>query len=448
LFYLAALIQINSQNRFFQHKKLAIWFIGSLIFILIRASAIGQVKKPLPDSLNLNNQVDIFDVLRKWTGKAPKPQNALPQKGVRNLSLLPILGYTPANGFVIGGAISVTEFLGEPAHTNLSSALINVSLTTKSQLLLNLKYDVYLPGNKWYISGDNRLLFFNQNTYGLGIYGLKNQTYTLGLNGGEQITDSAQPMKFNYLRLYEVGLRQFAKHWYAGIGIMIDDNFKINDESLRLDSPVHLTSHYNYSKAYGFDTAHYSANGLSAHLMHDSRDNPIEPFKGNYINIAFRSNTVAFGSTQASTMLYYEYRTYIGLSKTIPRNVLAFWFWGVSVLSGSMPYLELPAITWDTYNRSGRGYIQGRFRGNNMVYGESEYRFRLTKNNLLGGVVFLNCTTASNPLTNQSIFNSLAPGYGFGLRILMNKNDRTNICIDYGRGDGFAGIYFNIREAF
>ncbi|MEJ0082749.1 MAG: hypothetical protein WDM78_17755 [Puia sp.] len=77
--------------------------------------------------MNLNNQVDIFDVLRKWTGKVPKPQNALPQKGVRNLSLLPIVGYTPANGFVIGAAISVTEFLGEPAKTNLSSALINVS---------------------------------------------------------------------------------------------------------------------------------------------------------------------------------------------------------------------------------------------------------------------------------------------------------------------------------
>lgn len=431
-----------------RHKKSVCGIIASLILFLNCLPVYGQEKKPFPDSLNFNKQVDIFDVLRKWTGKTAKPQNSLPQKGIKNLSLLPIVGYTPANGFVIGGAISVTEFLGEPVNTNLSSALINVSLTTKSQLLLNLKFDVYLPGNKWYISGDNRLLFFNQDTYGLGIYGLKDQTYVLGLNGGEQISDSAQPMKFNYVRLYETVLRQFARHWYAGLGIMIDDNFKINDQSLRLEPPVHLTSHYNYSKSYGFDTAHYSANGLSAHLMHDSRDNPIAPFKGNYFNMAFRTNTVAFGSTQASTMLYYEYRTYFGLNKNVPRDVLAFWIWGVSVLSGRMPYLELPAITWDTYNRSGRGYIQGRFRGDNMIYGETEYRFRLTKNNLLGGVIFLNCTTASNPLTQQSVFNSLAPGYGFGLRILMNKNDRTNICVDYGRGDGFAGIYFNIREAF
>ncbi len=428
-------------------KKTITALAGALLLLLFHVTTNAQSKMPLPDSLQLNKQVDIFDVLRKWTGKQAKPQN-VPEKGVKNLSLLPILGYTPANGFVIGGAISVTEFVGSPANTSLSSALINVSLTTKSQLLLNLKYDIYLPDNKWYISGDNRLLFFNQDTYGLGVYGLKNQTYTFGFNGGTQRTDSAQPMKFNYVRLYETALREFAKHWYAGIGLMIDDNFKINDQSLRLDSPIHLTSHYNYSKSYGFDTAHYSANGLSANLMHDSRDNPIEAFSGNYINLAFRFNPVAFGSTQASTMLYWEYRTYFGLKKSVPRDVLAFWFWGVSVTSGKMPYLELPAITWDTYNRSGRGYIQGRFRGDNMVYGETEYRFRITKNDLFGGVVFLNCTTASNPLTNQSVFSSLAPGYGFGLRIMMNKNDRTNICVDYGRGDGFAGIYFNIREAF
>jgi outer membrane protein assembly factor BamA len=325
-----------------------------------------------------------------------------------------------------------------------------VSLTTKQQILLNLRFDLYLNDNKWYVSGDNRLLFFTQPTYGLGIYGLQGQSYTFDLNGSNTSrTDSEQPMKFNYIRAYETFLRKFAKHWYAGVGLMIDDDFKIVDESLKLDTPnQHLTSHYVYSKAYGFDTAHYSANGLSFQIMHDSRDNPINAYKGNYLNIAFRVNPVAFGSTQSSTMLYYEYRTYIGVNKDIPRNLIAFWFWGVSVTSGHMPYLELPAITWDTYNRSGRGYIQGRFRGDNMVYGESEFRFQITKDGLFGGVAFVNCTTASNPLTGQSVFSSIAPGYGFGLRIMMNKNDRTNICVDYGMGDGFAGIYFNIREAF
>ncbi len=417
---------------------------------LIQIPGYGQEKTTTKDSTQVIKEVDIFDLLRKWGKKPEKKAVDTPQEKVKNLSLLPIVGYSPANGFVVGAAVSVTEFVGNPKDTRLSAALINVSLTTKSQILLNFRFDVYTSKNKWYLSGDNRLLFFTQPTYGLGIYGLQGQSYAFSFNGLSTKTKSVteQPMKFNYIRLYETFLRKITNHWYAGMGIMIDDNFKIDDQTLRLDSPVNLTSHYIYSKKYGFDTAHYSANGLSFQIMHDSRDNPVNAYSGNYINLNFRVNAVAFGSTQKSTMLYYEYRTYIGVSKNIPRNLIAFWFWGVNVISGQMPYLELPAITWDTYNRSGRGYIQGRFRGNNMEYGESEFRFRLSKDGLFGGVVFLNGTTASNPNTGQSVFSSIAPGYGFGLRIKMNKKDRTNIAVDYGMGAGFAGIYFNIREAF
>ncbi len=434
-----------------KNKIIVLPVICLLTVLLIQKSGYAQKKPPLPDSLHLAPvpQIDIFDVIRKWTGKPAKIVSDTPKRGEKNLSLLPIIGYSPANGFVLGAAVSVTEYHGDPKITRLSSALLNVSLTTQKQILLNLRFDYFTNGNKWYITGDNRLLFFAQPTYGLGIYGLQNQTYYFSVNGGDVARqDSAQPMRFNYIRLYETVSKHIYKKWYAGFGLMFDIDFNIKDQSLSVDSPVHLTSHYVYSKAYGFDTAHYSANGLSFQVIQDSRDNPINAYSGSYLNTTFRANPVAFGSTQSSTMLYYDLRKYIGVSKRIPRNVLAFWLWGTLNTSGSIPYLALPAITWDTYNRSGRGYIQGRFRGTNMVYEEAEFRYRITRNGLFGGVVFANFTTASNPLTGQKVFDSVAPGYGFGLRIMMNKKDRTNIASDYGMGDGFAGVYFNIREAF
>jgi hypothetical protein len=89
-------LEIHLQ-KLFSNKKLAPGFIGFLILCSCHLPASGQEKKPFPDSLNLNKQVDIFDVIRKWTGKTAKPQNTLPQKGIKNLSLLPIVGYTPAN---------------------------------------------------------------------------------------------------------------------------------------------------------------------------------------------------------------------------------------------------------------------------------------------------------------------------------------------------------------
>ncbi len=258
-----------------------------------------------------------------------------------------------------------------------------------------------------------------------------------------------QPMRFNYLRIYEAALKEVLPHWYAGLGINIDDHTSIDDQSLKLDTPNrYLTSHYAYSKQYGFNPEHYSTNGLSVQIIEDSRDNTVSPYKGYYAKISFRVNEKIFGGSQNSTMLYYEWRNYIGLQKSRPGHVLAFWSWGEFVTSGNVPYLALPSITWDTYGRSGRGYIQGRFRGKNMMYAESEYRLPISKDGLFGAVAFVNVTTASNPTTNQPLFDMLAPGYGIGLRINMNKKDRTNICVDYGRGLSSSGIYFNIRETF
>ena len=101
------------------------------------------------------------------------------------------------------------------------------------------------------------------------------------------------------------------------------------------------------------------------------------------------------------------------------------------------------------YNRSGRGYIQGRIRGENLAYNEAEYRFPISKSGLLGGVAFVNATTASNKMMNQQIFNDFAIGYGVGLRVKMSKKTKTNISIDYGRGrNGSGGVYINLQEVF
>lgn len=420
----------------------------SIILIL----TIKGFSQKLPENTipqNVVNPVDLIDVIRDLFNKQGSPRSDKIEQGVSNISLLPIVGYGPANGFVIGAAVSMSRLMGDPKTTQLSSALMSVSLTTKDQLLLCMRSNIYLPGNKWYIPGDIRFLLFAQPTYGLGIYGL-NQDVGFNING-TNLSRSVleQPMRFNYIRVYETALKEIFPYWYAGLGINIDAHSSIEDESLKLDTPNQfITSHYFYSVKYGFNPTHYSTNGLSINIIEDSRDNPINAFIGTYANLSFRVNEQIFGSTQSSTMLYYEWRNYIPLQIGRPGNVLAFWSWGQFVTSGNVPYLALPAIGWDTYGRSGRGYVQGRLRGKDMMYAESEYRLPISRNGLFGAVAFLNVSTASNPTTGQQLFGSLAPGYGFGLRINMNKKDRTNICVDYGRGQSSSGIYFNIQETF
>ena len=78
-----------------------------------------------------------------------------------------------------------------------------------------------------------------------------------------------------------------------------------------------------------------------------------------------------------------------------------------------------------------------------------EFRDTLTRNGFLGYVAFLNMTTIDSEAPGQRLFDSFAPGVGGGLRFLLNKKSRTNLCVDYGWGkDGSHGLYLAIQEAF
>ena len=125
-------------------------------------------------------------------------------------------------------------------------------------------------------------------------------------------------------------------------------------------------------------------------------------------------------------------------------------FWNLTWLSfgNQAPYLDLPSTGWDTYANMGRGYTQGRFRGRNLVYLETEYRAALLRNGLLGAVVFANMQTYSDyPDTSQ--FGRLLPGGGVGLRIKVNKQSNLNLAIDYGIGiGGSRGLFINLGEVF
>ena len=84
-----------------------------------------------------------------------------------------------------------------------------------------------------------------------------------------------------------------------------------------------------------------------------------------------------------------------------------------------------------------------------MLYGEVEYRASLMRNGLLGMVVFLNVTTVTNLETGERLFHSMAAGGGAGLRLLINKRSRTNLCFDVGFGkEGSRGVYLAVQEAF
>jgi hypothetical protein len=167
----------------------------------------------------------------------------------------------------------------------------------------------------------------------------------------------------------------------------------------------------------------------------------------------FRPNRQALGSTTNTEMLLLEGRAYVHPSRR-SANVLAFWSYNALTLKENPPFLDLPSTGWDTSSNLGRGYIQGRFRGKNLLYLESEYRFGLTRSRLLGGVVFANAQAVSEdaqrpdePIAKR--YDKVAPAVGAGLRVNLNKVSHTNLGIDYARGiQGSSSLSFNVGEVF
>ncbi|MCZ4408337.1 BamA/TamA family outer membrane protein [Cryomorphaceae bacterium 1068] len=369
---------------------------------------------------------------------------------------LPVLAANPAVGFMYGVAPSGSWMMGPTEMTHRSSFVGSVVYTTMNQLLITMKSNVFTKDDKWNLLGDWRYFITSQPTFGLGTGPQTSKLVSQGIEYDDgnftNGIDEAQMMEFNYFRFHQSALKRIEDtRFFVGVGYHLDIHSKIEDPLLDLDSvPPTITSHYGHSIVEGFNPEEYTASGVSINALYDSRDNAINPYSGRYAFANLRINPEFLGSSQSSSMLWLEYRDYFNLDENRPRHLIGFWAYGNFVTSGSVPYLDLPAVGWDQFGRSGRAYPQGRFRGEDILYSEVEYRFPLQKEKeTFGGVVFANGTTASNRNGNIDLFEYVDPGVGLGLRIMLDKNARTNLTLDYAWGAyGAQGFYLNVNETF
>ena len=375
---------------------------------------------------------------------------------------LPIVGANPTFGIVYGLAVSANTIFGDPSNTRMSTSVSTVNYSTNKQLLAFVKTNIYLSEDQWILLGDWRYFDSSQPTFGLGTGPQSNKlvvTDSIEYQDGmfTKTLDKEQQMEFNYIKISEIALYKINKSFYLGLGYHLDKHYNINDNLLQLDTlygkQPSVTSHYRYSKYRGFNPEEYTLSGISFNASYDSRDNSATPYKGKYALLSYRMNPVFLGSTQNSSSVWLEYRDYYNLTPTKHKNILAFWAYADFPISGYRPYMDLPAIGWDQFGRSGRAYTQGRFRGSSLIYNEIEYRAHVwgSKNNpeLIGAVAFVNATTASNTDAGIDLYEYMNLGYGIGLRIMIVKSSRINVTIDYGWGQyGAQGIFINANEVF
>lgn len=375
---------------------------------------------------------DVGDVIRMIF---KKEKDSTKVKKPSTVSILPSIGYNPSFGVVLGAKISAVKQYGDKSNTDLSAFGLEAIYTSRGVITAQARHNVFTNGNKWNFQGNWQLSKFLINDYGIGT---GNKDYITD-------SDSADLIRFRFIRLTEKVYRKISSHWFAGGGISFDIRSNIHDQQLEsLSSSPHL----RYSQRNDFDSSKYSANGFFLSFQYNTREHPIRSYGGIYADFNLRFNQKWMGSTKNSIQLLYDLRKYFSLSKKNPEHVLALWHWASYTLSGTVPYLELPATGYDTYGRSGRAYTMGRFKGPEYADFEAEWRFPITKNKLLSGVAFINMQSASDDLSKK-IFQYWATAGGAGLRILFNKESRSTICIDYARGSHkSSGFFFGLNEVF
>lgn len=340
------------------------------------------------------------------------------------LSLVPALGYTLQTGFAGIVSANLGFYAEEAKNQKISSITSSFTYSQYHQSIIPFVANIWTKDNEFNSITDIRYIKYPSQIYGLGDNIDPNTGYIIDFSG---------------FKFHQTVLKEVFKNTFLGIGYYFDSFWDIEPLDLSNQNITNIVANKL--------GASEKASGLVFNFLFDNRINQIYPEQGWHCNISYRTNSTLLGSESNWQSVQADVRTYTHFPAG-SKNVLSLWsFDWFTTSKNASPYLMLPSTGWDDQYNTGRGYIQGRFRGKNMFYLESEYRYRISKNGLLGGVLFGNAQYFSSDISPT--YNKPIPGGGLGLRLRLNKHSGANLCLDYGFGaNNSRGFFVNLGEIF
>ena len=187
-----------------------------------------------------------------------------------------------------------------------------------------------------------------------------------------------------------------------------------------------------------------SANlGLGAGIIYDNRHNILNVREGFFSEFAFLHYDEIWGSDFTFTSFISDTRLYKSVNK---RDVLALQLLA-QVNRGTTPFNQLAMMGGETIMR---GYYYGRYRDQNQIAMQAEYRFLpipfpFTKR--LGAAVFAGTATVFNDI-NQVKLRNFVWSAGGGIRFLLFPKKDIFTRLDIAFTEEGTGFYIFIGEAF
>ncbi len=325
---------------------------------------------------------------------------------------LPILFYTPETRFGIGAAgVCTFNFKKDSINAARSSFNLGFSYTQNKQVLFSLPY----------------YLFFKNRTYQLyGELGYNRYTYNFYGVGNDQPKNYVEKYGVEYPRVRVTALKKLSKHFFAGLRYAFDKYSLFN-----VDSSGQLAKNDISGSKGGI------VSGLGLVTVYDSRNYIFYPSKGWYGELVVYRDDKATGSTFNYTRVALDVAKYFSYRE----NILALNVY--SIYSDSdLPFFQMGNLGG---MKKMRGFYEGRYRDNNLLVFQAEYRRHLFW--LLGFTLFADAGQVAKRY-DAFIDKNWRYTYGAGLRLTLDKAQKINLRIDAAVGNNQVLPYFTIGEAF
>ncbi|MEO6884263.1 MAG: BamA/TamA family outer membrane protein [Bacteroidia bacterium] len=328
--------------------------------------------------------------------------------------LFPAITESPETSWGFGGLASYF-FKYQKKDNNLRTSNMNLLglYTLDKQTIVVASGDIFFPGEKYILKNYFSYSYFPDKFWGIG-----NNTPD---NNVENYT-------YRQFYIHPEFMKKIYEQFFVGISYelqrVIDLDYTANG----------LFDQENVVGRFGGTTS-----GLGLIAAFDNRNNAFWPTKGQFAQMTY----TVFGSVLGSTFNYTNYLLDMRKYVTIYEDQVLAGQIVCNINNGNVPVRSLASLGGSDMMR---GFYQGRFKDNDLVAGQAEYRVPVWWR--FGLVGFFGLGEVSHTIQDITI-NELKYTAGGGIRYAINSSEKLNMRLDYGITQQEQGVfYFNIAEAF
>lgn len=349
-----------------------------------------------------------------FTTKGVVCQEIEQEKKEKKVRIIPIpaLFYTPETSLGYGALATALFNLKDIATTRNSNIQALAAYTLNDQIILQLSHTIFTAEEKFIFMGD-----LNYYDFPIFYYGIGNDTND----------DFEEDLTYQLVEFRETILKKVRDHIFMGVQYRYTDLYDLDYEpEFLLEDISRLENGAGRNSGIGFS------------MVFDNRDNVLNATKGAFLNLSAFYHGKGIGSDFIYNRYTLDLRKFKRVSK---KGVWASQFFAEFNTSNT-PFREMALLGGDMIMR---GYYNGRYRDNQQMAIQSEYRYQL--NSWIGLTGFAATGDVASDVGSFNL-NDFKWTAGGGLRLMVNKEDRANVRIDYGIGNGTSGFYFAFTEAF